>query len=418
MMSRLRPVIVGYDGLSCLGLDLEQQWARAVRGESGIGPLTRFPYRDDSRVRIAGEVDRREIEPCPPFLRPREMVQWTSPIFRYGMLTVHRALRRAGLEISAENAPRVGVTFSSAIGGLDAVIDADRALVRDGSMPMPCMNPNACASMITGKIAMLTGATGPSVTTVTACATGTTSMATGGMLIESGMADVVIAGAVDFPLVEPIVCGFASMNAAYKDKLGASPEPPERASRPFSVDRRGMVISEGAACIVLAHPSYAKERGLRADFELAGWAMTSDASHYVMPHRPTVAACMRLALGHAGIDPPSISAVNAHATSTRGGDEVEADALHDVFGSEIPPLTANKSQLGHAMGASSALETVLALEGMRNDVLLPTINYTPDPRLGLERIPATALPLVQKHVLKNAFGFGGMNTCIVLRRLQ
>jgi 3-oxoacyl-[acyl-carrier-protein] synthase II len=414
----VRPVIVGYDGVSPLGLSWEEQWTRAARGDSGIGPLTRYPLDEDDRVRVAGQVDRREIEPCPDYLKPRELAMWPSPIFRYGMLVVHRALQRARIAITDDIAARVGVTFSSAVGGLDAVVEADRALVASHAPPMPYVNPNSCANMITGKIAMTTGAKGPSVSTISACATGCASMAVGALLIESGRADVVLAGAVDFPLVPVTMAGFASMNAAYKPKLGAPPEPPERASRPLSLDRRGMVVSEGAACIVLAHPDFAKAHGLCADIELAGWAMTADAAHYVMPSRPTVARCMAEAIEHAGLLPEAICSVNAHATATRVGDKVEADALHDVFGTAVPPTTANKSQLGHAMGASSALEAMFAIEGMRRDTLVPTINYTPDPDLALPSVPTTATHLAQEHVLKNAFGFGGMNACVVFRRLS
>jgi 3-oxoacyl-[acyl-carrier-protein] synthase II len=417
-MARVRPVIVGWDAVSPLGLDWQDQWERALRGESGVGPLTRFALSDSFPVRIAGQVDTREIDPCPPFLRPREMVHWTSPIFRYGMLVVDRALSRAGISIGPELAPRVAVTFSTAIGGLDAVVDADRAMVASGSLPMPCVNPNSCVNMITGKISMLTGATGPAVTTIAACATGSASMAVGAMMIEAGMADVVIAGAVDFPLVEPIVAGFATMNGAYKPKAGAPAEPPERASRPFSADRRGFVISEGAGCILLAHPDFARSHGLRAAFELAGWAMSSDANHPVAPHRPTIARCIAEALGSAGIGPGAIQSVNAHATSTRIGDKTEADALHDVFGSSVPPVSANKSLFGHAMGASSVLESLLALEGMQHDTVLPTINYTPDPEVNLDGIAPESRRVTQEYVLKNAFGFGGMNTCVVFRRLS
>jgi 3-oxoacyl-[acyl-carrier-protein] synthase II len=403
--------------VSPLGLDWQDQWARATRGESGIGDLTRFALRDDFPVRIAGQVDMREIDPCPPFLRPREMVHWTSPIFRYGMLVVDRALKRAGISIGPDLAPRVAVTFSTAIGGLDAVVDADREMVKSGSLPLPCVNPNSCVNMITGKISMLTGATGPAVTTIAACATGCASMAVGGMMIEAGVADVVIAGAVDFPLVEPIVAGFATMNGAYKPKTGAPAEPPSRASRPFSADRRGFVISEGAGCILLAHPEFARAHGLVSAFELSGWAMSSDANHPVAPHRPTIARCIAEALVHAGIAPGAVSAVNAHATSTRIGDKTEADALHDVFGPVVPPVSANKSQIGHAMGASSVLESLLALEGMQHDIVLGTINYTPDPEVNLASVAPDVRHVTQEYVLKNAFGFGGMNTCVVFRRL-
>jgi 3-oxoacyl-[acyl-carrier-protein] synthase II len=415
-MARMRPVIVGWDAVSPLGLDWPGQWTRALAGGSGIGPLTRFTLRDGFPVRIAGEVDLREIEPCPPFLRPREMVHWTSPIFRYGMLVVDRALARAGISISPDLSPRVGITFSTAIGGIDAVVDAYDAMQKSGAMPMPSVNPNSCVNMITGKIAMLTGATGPAVATIAACATGCVSMAIGGMMIEAGVADLVITGAVDFPLVEPIVAGFASMNGAFKHKPDAA-EPPERASRPFSADRRGFVISEGAGCILLAHPEFAKAHGLSASFELAGWAMNTDAHHPVAPHRPTIARCIAGAIEHAGIGPGSVQAVNAHATSTRIGDKTEAEALHDVFGASVPPVSANKSQIGHAMGASSVLESLFALEGMLHNTVLPTINYTPDPDVNLDSVVTSTSKVTQEYLLKNAFGFGGMNTCVVFRRL-
>ena len=212
--------------VSPLGTDLETQWDRAVRGESGVGTLTRFPYDENFPVRIAGQVG--EIDAAPyPFLAPREMAHWTSPIYRHAMLVVHRALTASGMEITPELAPRVGITFSTAVGGLDAVIAADRLMVKDGKSPHPFTNPNSCINMVGGKVSILTGATGPITATITACATGATSMIIGSMFLRQGIADVVICGAVDFPLVEPIVAGFASMNGAYKHKKD-QPEEPSR----------------------------------------------------------------------------------------------------------------------------------------------------------------------------------------------
>jgi len=400
-------------------MDFSETWRRAKAGESGLGPLTRFPLRPDFPVRIAGQVnlDPAAIEPCPPCLRPREMAHWKSPVFRYSMLSVHRALAKAGIDITPELAPRVAVTFSTAIGGLDAVVEADRRLVATGELPLPYMNPNSCVNMIAGKISILSGATGPCITTVTACATGSTSMAMGAMLIDTGRADLVIAGAVDFPLVESIVAGFSTMNGAFKPKTEADAQRPEKASRPFSLDRRGFVISEGAGCAILSSPEFAEAHGLRSDLELAGWSLTSDANHPVAPHRPTVGACMAEAIATAGIRPQDIAAVNAHASATRVGDKIEDEALHDVFGDKVPPVSANKSQLGHAMGAASAIESMLALEGMREGVLLPTINFTPDPDIHLDVVTETRACPNQEYVLKNAFGFGGTNTCLVFHRL-
>jgi 3-oxoacyl-[acyl-carrier-protein] synthase II len=395
---------------------MDIQWQRALAGESGIRELTRFPLRDDFPVQVAGQVDDIDVEPY-PFLRPRPMAHWTSPVFKYGMLVCHRALRHVGLEIGPELAPRVAVTFSTAIGGLDAVIHADRVMVETGKLPTPFVNPNSCVNMVAGKVSILTGATGPISSIITACATGSTSMIFGAMFLQAGMADLAICGAVDFPLVEPIVAGFATMNGAYKAK-SEKPDPPERCSRPFSVDRRGFVISEGAACVLLATREFASSHGLDWQLELCGWGMTADAKHFVAPNPVTVARCMREAIANAGLVPGDIDAVNAHAASTKVGDHVEASTLAEVFDGRIPPISANKSLIGHAMGASSALESVFTMEGMLRDTLLPTINYRPDPEFQLDCVAEGARQLRQEHVLKNAFGFGGCNACVVIRRVS
>lgn len=408
--------ILGYDAVSSLGTDLESQWLRAVQSECGIVPLTRFPLHEDFPVRVAGQVDDLDVKPY-PFLQPREMAHWTSPIFKYALLVVHRALAKSGVEITRDIAPRVAVTFSSAVGGQDAVLKADRQMIAENKMPHPFANPNSCINMVGGKVSILTGATGPICATITACATGVTSMILGDMMLKQNLADVVIAGAVDFPLVEPILAGFATMNGAYRPKEGQPHEAPEKTSRPFSANRRGFVVSEGAGSIILASEHFVRAHGLAAKMELAGFGMTSDASHFVAPNLSTVQRCIELTLANAGIAPRDIDAVNAHATSTKIGDKVEADALANIFGKKIPPVSANKSQLGHAMGASSAIETILALEGMLRDIALPTINYEADPAIVIDCIPEGARTLKQELVLKNAFGFGGCNSCVVLKRI-
>jgi 3-oxoacyl-[acyl-carrier-protein] synthase II len=410
------PVIIGYDAVSPLGIDLETQWQRAIKGQSGIGPLTRFALNDDFPVRIAGQVPSIDHLPY-PFLSPREEARWPSPVFRYALLTVQRALERCGLDITADLAPRVAVTFSSAVGGLDAVLAADRNLKDSGNLPMPCTNPNSCINMVGGKVSMLTGATGPICATITACATGLTSMIVGAMLMAQGRADVAICGAVDFALVEPIVAGFATMNGAYVPKEGTPEEPPAAASRPFSANRRGFVISEGAGCIILATREFARAHGMAARVAMAGWSMTSDAHHFVAPYLDTVRRCIAQSIADAGIPPEAVDAVNAHAASTRIGDKVEHDALAAVFPNRIPPVTANKSLIGHCMGASSAIETIFAFKSMEEGLLLPTINYLPDPEMEIDIAVSTTRSLSQQYVLKNAFGFGGCNACAVFTRM-
>jgi 3-oxoacyl-[acyl-carrier-protein] synthase II len=408
-------VILGYDMVSPLGSELDLQWDRASRGESGVKPLTRFPMNDNFPVRIAGQVDDIDVGPY-PFLKPREMAHWTSPIYKHALLVVHRALTRSGVEITKDIAPRTAITFSTAVGGLDAVLKADRLMISDNKLPHPFTNPNSCINMVGGKVSILTGATGPITATITACATGCTSMIIGAMFIRMGLADVAICGAVDFCLVEPILAGFATMNGAMKNKAG-EPLDPEKACRPFSPDRKGFIVSEGAGSIIIAAREFARAHGLSHEIELAGWSMTSDANHFVAPNYETVKRCVVESIERAGLAPGDIAAVNAHATSTKVGDKIESDVMKDIFADRVPPVTANKSFMGHAMGASSAIESIFSMEGMRRGALLPTINYTPDPEIDLP-VATGLMPLEQELLLKNSFGFGGCNSCIVFKRVS
>jgi 3-oxoacyl-[acyl-carrier-protein] synthase II len=415
-MNGKNAVIVGYDAISPLGSDLDLQWQQALEGGSGIGPLTRFPLRKDFPVRIAGQMPAIDYLPY-PFLAARHQAAWFSPVFKYGMLTAARALASSRIDISPAIAPRVAVTYSSAVGGIDAVLTADRRLQAENRLPHPYANPNSCINMIGGKIAMLTGAQGPITSTISACATGLTSVLVGAMLLAQNRADVAICGAVDCALVEPIVAGFFTMNGTFNPKKGEEDRPPAEASRPFSVDRRGFVISEGAGAIILATREFAAAHGLPYRIELAGWGMTSDAHHFVVPNMATIRQCICDALADAGLSAGDIAAVNAHATSTRIGDKVEFDALKAVFSDSLPPVSANKSQIGHAMGASSAIETIFALRGMEEDVVLPTINYQADPDMDIDCVAEGKRTLRQEHLLKNAFGFGGCNACAIFRRV-
>ncbi|MFN2355625.1 MAG: beta-ketoacyl synthase [Desulfopila sp.] len=410
-------VIVGYDAISPLGSDLQKQWQNALQGKSGIGPLTRFQLPDNFPVHIAGQVPDIDDEDY-PFLSARHQAAWSSPVFKYSMLSVARALKRSGIEITPEIAPRTAVTYSSAIGGLDAVLSADRRLQAENKLPLPYVNPNSCINMVGGKIAMLSGAQGPITSTITACATGLTSMIIGAMFLAQNRADVVICGAVDFALVEPIVAGFFTMNGVYNPLKGRENDPPEMASRPFSQDRRGFVISEGAGAVILTTRDFAEAHGLSYKAELAGWGMTSDAHHFVAPYFDTIRKCMLDAISDASLAPGDIAAVNAHAASTKVGDKVEHEALKAIFGDALPPVSANKSLIGHAMGASSAIETIFALQGMAESVLPPTINYKPDPEIELDCVAEGKRELEQEFVLKNSFGFGGCNACAVFKKVS
>ena len=409
------PVVAGYDCISPLGVAFEEQWRRALNGESGIGPLTRFDGGADFPVRIAGQLPAIDHLPY-AFLTARQQAMWTAPVFKYALLAVERALARSGIEIDARLAPRVAVTFSSAVGGVDALLEADRQWQQSHKLPHPYANPNSCVNMVSGKVAMHTGATGPIMSTISACATGLSSLLTGAMLLAQKRAEVAICGAVDCAVVAPITAGFYSMNGIFIPKKGEEEGPPQEASRPFSGHRRGFVLSEGAGALILCSRDFARAHGLDCGVELAGLGMSCDAQHPVLPFAPTIEACMRSALADAGIGPEEIAAVNAHATATRAGDRTEYEALRAVFGAGLPPVSANKSLTGHAMGASSAIESILALRGMEEGCLPPTINYRPDADMELDCVAEGRRQLEQEFVMKNAFGFGGCNACAIFRR--
>ncbi len=413
-MSKRDIVVLSYDAISPLGYDLDKQWQRLVAGESGISRLNRFKIDNEFPVQVAGQVpDIFHLDF--PFLSARHRAAWSSPVFPYSLLSVARALRKSGVAITPSLAPRVAVTYSTAIGGLDAVLVADRKMREQNRLPHPYANPNSCINMVGGKIAILSGAEGPIVTTITACATGLTSIISGGMLLTSGQADVAICGAVDFPLVEPIVAGFYTMNGVYIPARDEHNPRPEQASRPFSLNRRGFVISEGAGAMILAGKDFAQAHGLPWLAELQGWSMTSDAHHFVAPQLKTVQRCMAGAIEQAGLATTDIDAVNAHAASTKVGDKVEFQALEAVFAGNIPPLSANKSSIGHAMGASSIIETIFMLKGMEEQVLPPTLNYLPDPEIEVDCVSDGVRKHKQEFVLKNSFGFGGCNVCAVFK---
>ena len=409
-------VIVGYDAVSPLGTDLAHQWEQAQRGASGIGLLTRFKAADNFPVQVAGQVPDIDTAPY-SFLSNRALAQWWSPVFPHALLVVHRALEKSGIDITEALSPRVAVTFSSAVGGQDAVLAAERRMIATGRMPHPFTNPNSCINMVGGKVAIHSRATGPIMSTITACATGLTSVLTGALLLQTGRADVAICGAVDFALVEPIAAGFATMNGAYHPGQDQSHDPPELCSRPFSIHRRGFIISEGAGAVILATADFARAHGLAHTIGIAGWSMSADAHHFVAPYLPTVARCIANSIADAGIKPVDVDSVNAHAASTRLGDKIEYQALKQVFGNTIPPVSANKSLIGHAMGASSAIETIFAMQGMLDQVLLPTLNYRPDPEIDLDCVAEGVRSAPQEFVLKNAFGFGGCNACVILQRM-
>lgn len=408
-------VVAGYDMISPLGQTMETQWAAFAGGQSGVRWIDRFDVGETDDVRVAGQVPDIDYSQF-GFWSERNAANWFSPVIFASMAVAERALTHAAVTITDDNAGRVGITFSSAVGGLDAMIKAEEK-VRGGHLPHPFTNPNGCLNLVGGKVSILTGAKGPIFSPVAACATGAASVASAAMLLETGRADVVIAGACDFPVIRSLLASFASMNGAFRShkESDRAHRDPAKVSRPFSRDRKGFVVSEGSAAIILTTRRYADTHGLPIRAVVEGIGMTSDAKHYVAPNLPTIETCIRQAIQHAGISPDDISVVNAHAASTVAGDKTEVKALLEVFGPE-PKLavSANKSQIGHTMGASSAIELILAIEGMTRDVILPTVNYLPDETLPQLDVVTDARRERHARVLSNSFGFGGCNVCLVV----
>jgi 3-oxoacyl-[acyl-carrier-protein] synthase II len=283
----------------------------------------------------------------------------------------------------------------------------------------PFLTPNLCGNLPVGKASMLLGFTGLGLSPQGACASGNQAVGLGARLIRDGDCDFVLAGGVDTPMTPEIIHGFANMNATIKvyedDRAWADPG---QASRPFSIDRRGFVLSEGAGVLVLAAEDAVRAHGLAPLAEVAGVGWTSDAHHFIRPHAPTIVQAIKSALDDAELTPPDIDCVNAHGTSTPQGDEVELSCLREVFGDHAAKLaiTANKSQIGHTLGAAAAIEAALAIEGLQQGLILPTLNYRRDPEFDdLDLVPNQVVRRPHEFVLSNAFGFGGTNCCVVFR---
>lgn len=410
-------VICGYDMVTPLGTEPAAQWEAFAAGRSGVEPIHRYEVAGTDPVRVAGQVPAVDWERF-DFWSERDAANWFSPVIFHSMLTAKRAVEHSGLVITEQNAGRVGITYSSAIGGLDAMIGAEEK-VRLGGTPHPFTNPNGCLNLVAGKVSILTGAQGPIFSPVAACATGAASIAAAAMMLQTGRADAVIAGACDFPVIRSLLWSFASMNGAFKSHkpTDRAYDDPSKVSRPFSADRKGFVVSEGAAAFVVSTRKNAERLGLPVRAVIQGIGMTSDANHYVAPHLPTIIRCIREALADAGIEPDAIDAVNAHAASTGVGDATEVKALKEIFGDRPIPVSANKSQIGHTMGASSGIELLLAIEGVHRGVLLPTLNYEPDPKLPpIDPVADGPRRLDHGCVLSNSFGFGGCNVCLIVSR--
>lgn len=409
--------VVGLGAATPLGSNLATTWDRAVAGEAGFRRITRCEI--ETPCNVVGEIP--DWDPTGlDFATAKDVHNWNAQFVHLTMLVVRDALRHAGLDMDTTTGPRTACMIGSALNGTDSMRAATLEL-ENGSVNRisPYLLPNLCGNLPGGKAGMLCGFTGPSVSPQGACASGNHAIGLGARLISRGDVDFVLAGGADMPIVPEIVHGFANMNATIKirpdDRAALDPT---QASRPFSPDRKGFVLSEGAGVVVLAADDVIRAHGLRALAEIIGVGWTSDAYHFTKPNPDTIVRAMRMAIEDAELSPADIQYVNTHGTSTPRGDTAEAKCLRDVFGAGLPklPVSSNKSQLGHTLGASAAIEAALTVESLQHQRLLPTVNHLPDPELeDLDVVPNEARAVSVELALSNAFGFGGTNCCIVFR---
>lgn len=409
--------VAGYGAATALGNTFAASWQAAKDGRAGFHRVTRC--ETTSRSNIVGEIPDWDPGKL-PYVNRKEASLWNAAFVFLTMEVCREALENAGLEITEETGPRTGCLIGSALNGTDAYRIAMDNYVNKGPYKVsPYLLPNVCANLPAGKAGMLMGFTGPIFSPQGACASGNHAIGIGARMIRDGDCDFVLAGGVETCLVPEIIQGFANMLATIKvGPQDRASEDPMQASRPFSIDRKGFVLAEGAGVLVLVAEEKMQSLGLTPIAEIAGIGWNSDANHFTRPNGATIIRAMHDAIDDAELAPGDIGAVNAHGTSTPTGDATEVACLREVFGKDVGkiPVSANKSQVGHSLGASAAIEATFAIEAMRHGIVLPTVNHIPDPSFSdIDVVPDTARKHSHEFVLSNSFGFGGTNCCIVFR---
>ncbi len=409
---RRRVVITGIGVVSPLGLDAPSTWEGLLAGRSGVGPITRFDASAHA-CRIAAEV--RGFEPAR--YMDRKDVRKMDTFIHYAVAATREALRDSGLTIDASNAESVGVYIGSGIGGLPILEETHRELLERGPRRIsPFFVPAMILNLAAGQVSILFGAKGPNLAVATACATGTHAVGESFRLIREDYADAMITGGTEAAISSLTVGGFCAMRA-----LSTRNDEPERASRPFDLERDGFVMGEGAGVLVLEEREHALRRGASVYAEVAGYGMSGDAYHIAAPSQDGDGPirAMRMALRDAGAEPGEVDYVNAHGTSTPDGDRVETMAVKAVFGEHARRLAfaSTKSMTGHLLGAAGGLETAVAALAVREDRVPPTTNQEkPDPECDLDVVPNVARKMKVRAALNNSFGFGGTNACLLLRK--
>jgi 3-oxoacyl-[acyl-carrier-protein] synthase II len=411
-LTRRRVVVTGIGMISPLGVGNEPTWQGLLEGRSGVGPITKFDASAYA-CRIAGEVKGFNAE---DWIEKKE-VKKSDTFIHYAVAAAQMAVTDSGLDTSKEDQDRIGVIIGSGIGGLPLIEEMHKKLIEKGPSRMsPFFIPGLIVNLASGHISIRFGCKGPSSAPATACATGAHAIGDSMKIIRYDEADIMFAGGSEAVISPLAVGGFAAMRA-----LSTRNDEPQRASRPWDLERDGFVMGEGAGIVILEEREHALARGAKIYCELTGYGMSSDAFHITSPSEDGsgMARVMATALKDAKLQPTDIEYINAHGTSTPVGDRTETIAIKTIFGEHAYKLavSSTKSMTGHLLGAAGGLETAIAALAVKEGILPPTINYeNPDPACDLDYIPNKARKVAVRHVMSNSFGFGGTNATLILSK--
>lgn len=412
-MSQRRVVITGMGIVSPVGNDIDTAWKNILEGKSGISPITHFDVSTFG-TRFSGSVKDFDVEQYMTKKDARKM----DVFIHYGMAASIQAVEDSGLEVTEENATRIGVAVGSGIGGLPYIEQQHEAYLNKGARRIsPFFVPASIINMISGHLSIKYGFKGPNFAIVTACTTGTHNIGDAARMIQHGDADVMVAGGAEMATCSLGVGGFGAAKA-----LSTRNDSPETASRPWDKDRDGFVLGDGAGVVVIEEYEHAKARGAKIYAEVAGFGMSGDAFHMTSPSENGEGAsrCMNNALRDAGLNTDQIQYINAHGTSTPAGDIAETQAVKGSFGESAKNLvvSSTKSMTGHLLGAAGGIEAVFTALALRDQVAPPTINiFNQDPDCDLDYCADGAREMKIDAALSNSFGFGGTNGTVVLKKI-
>ncbi len=412
-MAKRRVVVTGLGMLTPLGNDVATTWQNLQAGQSGIEFITHFDT-EAYTTKFAGLLKNFDVEQFFPAKEARKM----DMFIQYGVAAGLQAFKDSGIEVTEENAHRIGAAIGSGIGGLGLIEENHAKLLASGPRKLsPFFVPSTIINMIAGHLSIMLGLQGPNISIVTACTTGVHNIGHAARMIAYGDADAMLAGGAEKASTHLGMGGFGAARA-----LSTRNDAPQQASRPWDKDRDGFVLGDGAGVVMLEEYEHAKARGAKIYAELVGFGMSGDAYHMTSPPETGRGAAwaMKHALNDAGVNPEQVQYINAHGTSTPAGDIAETMAIKSVFGNKADGLmvSSSKSMLGHLLGAAGSVESIITVLSLQDQVVTPTINLdNPDEGCDLDYVPHEARQATIEFALCNSFGFGGTNGSILFRKI-